>query len=176
MMYFNITSFKFFLRIDFTELISPVNNNLYNPIFALLLLAILLIFISFFLLWRSVSYLNLAEIKLQKAGEVGRYGQERFQKMIKTAPIGIAFTSSTGEVFEANDTFLEMLGWTEEEMFSNGLNWRAISPKQYAEIDSQAMQQLQQTGSASPTEKELVRKDGSRFPILLEFRLKHATA
>ncbi|MBW4507529.1 MAG: PAS domain S-box protein [Scytonematopsis contorta HA4267-MV1] len=167
MIYFNMTILKFFLRNDFTELIAPVNNNLYNPIFDIFLLSVLLIFISCFLLWRSFSYLNLANNKLQQAEEVRRCGQEGLRKMVKTAPIGIAFTSCTGKVFEANDTLLEMLGWTEEEMPSSSLNWREISPEEYAEIDSQAIQQLQQTGSAGPIQKELIRKDGSRFPILV---------
>ncbi|GET41025.1 PAS domain S-box protein [Microseira wollei] len=96
-----------------------------------------------------------------------RQSQERLQRMVETAQIGIAFASSTGEMFEANNAFLEMLGYTREEMFSPGLNWRTLTPPEYSEINFQAIAELAQTGEFNSVEKELFRKDGSRVPVLV---------
>jgi PAS domain S-box-containing protein len=96
-----------------------------------------------------------------------RRNQERLQRLIETAQIGIAFARSTGEIVEANDALLQLLGYTREEFREQGLNWRAISPPEYAELDRQAMEELHQTGRVGPNEKALIRKDGDRVPILV---------
>ena len=82
----------------------------------------------------------------KRTSEQLRQSQERLQRMVETAQIGIAFASSTGEMFEANNAFLQMLGYTREEMFSPGLNWRSLTPPEYGEINFQAMAELAQTG------------------------------
>ncbi|HAX74538.1 MAG TPA: hypothetical protein DCY88_01550, partial [Cyanobacteria bacterium UBA11372] len=103
----------------------------------------------------------------KRTSEQLRQSQERLQRMVETAQIGIAFASSTGEMFEANNAFLEMLGYTREEMFSQGLNWRSLTPPEYGEINYQAIAALAQTGMFHSVEKELFRKDGSRIPVLV---------
>ncbi len=96
-----------------------------------------------------------------------RQSQERLQRMVETAQIGIAFGSSTGEVFEANNAFLEMVGYTREEMLSQGLNWCRLTPPEYGEINYQAIAELSQTGAFNSVEKELFRNDGFRIPVLV---------
>ncbi|HBE51367.1 MAG TPA: hypothetical protein DDW76_21965, partial [Cyanobacteria bacterium UBA11369] len=103
----------------------------------------------------------------KRTSEQLRQSQQRLQRMVETAQIGIAFASSTGEMFEANNAFLQMLGYTREEMFSQGLNWRSLTPPEYSEINFQAIAELSQTGTFNSVEKELFRKDGSRVPVLV---------
>jgi len=103
----------------------------------------------------------------KRTSEQLRQSQERLQRMVETAQIGIAFASSTGEVFEANNALLELLGYTREEMFSPGLNWHTLTPPEYGEINFQAIAELAQTGEFNSVEKELFRKDGSRLPVLV---------
>ncbi|URD49787.1 PAS domain S-box protein [Chroococcidiopsis sp. CCNUC1] len=96
-----------------------------------------------------------------------RRSQERIQRTLETSQIGIGFGSSNGDVLEMNDTLLSILGYTRDEFRNSKLSWRDMSPPEYAEIDRQAMEQLELTGSIKAIEKEVIRKDGTRLPILI---------
>ncbi|MCL1473068.1 PAS domain S-box protein [Argonema antarcticum] len=54
-----------------------------------------------------------------------RESEERFRKIFAQAPIGIALSTAEGQLFQVNQTFCQMLGYTESEM--KALNFREIS-------------------------------------------------
>ncbi|MCL1467082.1 PAS domain S-box protein [Argonema galeatum] len=54
-----------------------------------------------------------------------RESEERFRKIFAQAPIGIALSTADGQLFQVNQTFCQMLGYTESEM--KALNLRDIS-------------------------------------------------
>ena len=87
--------------------------------------------------------------------------------MIQTSPVAIGFGDSTGKIFEANESFYRLTGYTPEEIQASKLGWNQLTAPEYAELDSQIMTTLAATGSAGPYEKEYIRKDGSRIPLLL---------
>lgn len=70
-------------------------------------------------------------------------------------------------ILDANDTFLAMVGYSREEMKAGLLDWREMTPPEYRELDDRALQELYDTGSCTPFEKEYIRKDGTRVPIFL---------
>lgn len=80
--------------------------------------------------------------------------------------IGVVVSSEAG-VIEANDAYLDLIGFTREELDSNGIDWRAITPQEWAAADDDALRQLRRTGVCQPYEKEYVHRDGHRVPILL---------
>jgi signal transduction histidine kinase len=47
------------------------------------------------------------------------------------------------------------------------VGWAAMTPPEYAHLDRRSLEELAATGVSTPFEKEYVRKDGSRVPILL---------
>jgi PAS domain S-box-containing protein len=115
------------------------------------------------ILWHGF-LIDITERKM--AEETMRLERERLRRMVDTAQVGIAFMSPDGEVHEANDALLRMIGWTREEFATGGLNWRTLSPPEYWELDREATKEMLRRGSADPAERMLLRKDGSRIPVL----------
>jgi PAS domain S-box-containing protein len=96
-----------------------------------------------------------------------RASEERLRLVIETSPIAIGFGDSAGTIFEANGAFYRLTGYTREELRASRLGWNHLTAPEYAELDREIMATLAATGSAGPYEKEYVRKDGSRVPLLL---------
>jgi PAS domain S-box-containing protein len=68
---------------------------------------------------------------------------------------------------EANDTFLELVGYSREDLLAGRLVWPDLTPKEYATLDEFAHEEGLRFGACTPFEKELIRKDGARVPVLV---------
>jgi PAS domain S-box-containing protein len=103
-----------------------------------------------------------------KAEKTLRRSEARFRRIVEANILGFAFVNlSDGEIITANQAFLQILGYTQEELFSGELSGQEITPPEYLERDRQKILQVQQSGYCSPFEKEYIRKDGSRVPVLI---------
>ena len=80
--------------------------------------------------------------------------------------IGMLVATMTA-VVDANDMFLDLIGYTRADLEAGRIDWQAITPPEYAPLDQRALAELMDRGAATPFEKEYVRKDGQRVPILL---------
>lgn len=80
--------------------------------------------------------------------------------------IGMGFWTLAGAITDANDALLQLLGYTREQFLAEQPHWTNLTPPEYAEIDAQALKQLEQSGVCTPFEKEYIRRDGSRVPVL----------
>jgi PAS domain S-box-containing protein len=69
-------------------------------------------------------------------------------------------------ITEANDTFLEMVGYTREDLQAGKLRWSELTPPEYLALDELAHEEEMRFGACTPFEKELIRQDGSRVPVL----------
>ena len=58
-----------------------------------------------------------------------------------------------------------MTGYTEEEFRS--LTYWDITPVDYKDMEAKQLESLHTVGRYGPYEKEYIRKDGTRFPVLL---------
>lgn len=68
---------------------------------------------------------------------------------------------------EANDVFLEMVGYTREDLESGRLRWPDLTPPEFFAQDELAHEESLRFGACSPFEKELICKDGTRIPVLV---------
>jgi PAS domain S-box-containing protein len=72
-----------------------------------------------------------------------------------------------GDVIEANDAFLALLGYSREDMEAGRIRWKEITPPEWQEADRRSMELVRAQGAVPPYEKEYIRKDGRRVPVLL---------
>jgi PAS domain S-box-containing protein len=79
----------------------------------------------------------------------------------------IIFWDLTGNITEANDAFLEMVGYTRDDLEAGRIRWTELTPPEYADVEKRALAEIARRGVCTPFEKEYIRKDGSRVPILI---------
>ncbi len=92
--------------------------------------------------------------------------ETRFRWLVDSNAQGVMFWNMKGEITGANDAFLRIVGYDREDLEAGKIRWTGMTPPEYAEQDRQAMEELAARGVCTPTEKEYLRKDGSRVAIL----------
>jgi len=68
---------------------------------------------------------------------------------------------------EANDRFLELVGYSREDLLADRLVWPDLTPKEFVHLDELAHEEGLHFGACTPYEKELIGKDGTRVPVLV---------
>ena len=68
---------------------------------------------------------------------------------------------------EVNDAFLELVGYSREDLASGRLIWPDLTPPEYSALDELAHEEGLRFGACTPYEKELLCKDGTRVPVLV---------
>ncbi len=68
---------------------------------------------------------------------------------------------------EANDAFLDLVGYSREDLVAGRLVWPDLTPREYEALDELAHEEGLRFGACTPFEKELIRKDGTRVPVLV---------
>jgi PAS domain S-box-containing protein len=118
---------------------------------------------------REAQALELEEqaAELQARTEALAASEARLRRIAESDMVGVLFWGVGGEITYANDAFLEMVGHTREELESGEVNWRAMTPPEWEAVDARAVEQIRTVGVARSFEKEYVRKDGTRVPVLL---------
>jgi len=91
----------------------------------------------------------------------------RFRRLVDSNAQGVIFWNMQGQITEANDAFLKLMGYTRAELEAGPIDWFALTPPEWAERDQHALKELATSGVCMPFEKEYLRKDGSRVTVLI---------
>ncbi|MEH1969293.1 PAS domain S-box protein [Nostoc sp.] len=121
-----------------------------------------------FLITALSSELQTARRKAETSLKLLQNSEMRFSRLAESNIIGAIVTDiNTGSIVEANEAFLKMVGYTREDLSANQMNWREITPPEYLLLSERSVEELKTTGVCKPFEKEYIRKDGDRIPVLL---------
>ena len=92
---------------------------------------------------------------------------KKIRRLVDGNVVGVLVFNLDGRVIEANDALLNMLGYTRDDLISGRLRWTELTPPDWRAVTDQALAQIAAHGTCDVYEKEYLRKDGSRVPVLI---------
>ncbi|MEP6572299.1 MAG: response regulator [Gemmatimonadota bacterium] len=111
------------------------------------------------------TFLDISERKATE--QALKDSEARFRGVAESNILAISYWLPDGTVTDANDEFLRMLGFSRRELQDGLVNWRQFAAPEYMVEDEAAIKDVLAGGTRSQLERELIRKDGVRVPILL---------
>lgn len=117
-------------------------------------------------LYITGAVIDITDRKLEQ--EELQLSRERFKRLFDVNMLGICFWTVDGQITEANDEYLRIVGFTRQEFEMRGfIDWRTLTPPEYKEADDRAIRECIERGVSAVYEKEYERRDGTRIPIVL---------
>jgi PAS domain S-box-containing protein len=96
-----------------------------------------------------------------------RESKARWTSLCESNVVGVfSMRGSDTAIIECNEAGLRLVGRTREELAAGGIAWRDYTPPDERATDIRMRGILHRTGRVMPWEKQVVRPDGSRVPVL----------
>lgn len=96
-----------------------------------------------------------------------RHSRQRMRPIPVTAAVAGVVSGEYDRIPEVNDAFLELVGYSREDLNTGKLNWPDLTSPDQGERDEMAHEEGLRFGACTPFEKELIRKDGTLIPVLV---------
>src|SRR5205823_3124831 len=93
--------------------------------------------------------------------------EAKIRRLVEANIIGVVITDFDGPIIEANDAFLDMVGYSRDDLMAGRLQWTALTPPEWHAATQRGMAQIRAIGRCNSYEKEVSRKDGTRVPALV---------
>jgi len=85
------------------------------------------------------------------------------RRFTDTNLIGVLFTDLSGTIISADESFLNLVGYTRDDLPPN---LRDLTSPEHHRLDEEAFEKLMAFGACAPFEKDLVSNDGTTIPVL----------
>ena len=85
------------------------------------------------------------------------------RRLVATNLVAIVFTDLAGNILSADDSFLNLLGYTSENLPHS---IHELTPPEHHRLDEEAFEKLMAFGVCAPFEKDLLKQDGAPVPVL----------
>ena len=106
--------------------------------------------------------------ELIRAEKELRESETRHRRFYESGLVGVIYWNMDGVITGANDKFLAMSGYTRDDLAAGRIDWMAMTPPEYRYLDEDSARELKASGvNARPFEKEYIRRDGTRVPIII---------
>jgi len=93
--------------------------------------------------------------------------EAKIRRLVDASIVGIFIWNFEGDIVEANEAFLGMIGYDRTDLVSGQLRWTNLTPAEYRDQDNSIVAELRLTGVVRAFQKEYFRKDGSRIPVMI---------
>jgi PAS domain S-box-containing protein len=99
-----------------------------------------------------------------------RTSETRYRLMVEANPVGFIHAAlggpGYGRLHHVNQAFLDMTGFSRAELESGKVSLASLTPREWFPADARAVEEARRYGRSKLYEKEYVRKDGTRVPLL----------
>ena len=96
-----------------------------------------------------------------------QHSERKLRSLVESNIFGVWVIDDAGHSYEINDRLVQLLGYSKEELLSGTIRWQQLTSPEYQEAQAQTSKTILSTGAFLPYEKEYLRKDGSRVPVLV---------
>jgi len=93
--------------------------------------------------------------------------EQRYQSIVESGMVGIVLSDLQGTIYEANDYFLNMVGYTHEDLERGEVNWVKLTAPEHVDMSLGKSTELQHQKTIQAFEKEYVHKQGHRVSALV---------
>jgi PAS domain S-box-containing protein len=93
--------------------------------------------------------------------------EAKIRRLVDANIVGIFIWNLEGAIIDANEAFLQIVGYSREDLTSGRLRWTDLTPADWHDRDERVIAEVKATGIIQPFEKEYFRKDGNRVPVLI---------
>jgi diguanylate cyclase (GGDEF)-like protein/PAS domain S-box-containing protein len=83
--------------------------------------------------------------------------------LVATNLVAVLFTDMAGNILEADESFLNLLGYTSTNL---PRSIHDLTPPEHHRLDDEAFEKLMAFGVCAPFEKEFLKQDGTQIPVL----------
>src|SRR5689334_14900353 len=85
------------------------------------------------------------------------------RRLVATNLVAILFTDMSGNILSTDDSFLNLLGYTTENLPRSN---HELTPPEHHRLDEDAFEKLMAFGACAPFEKDFLKQDGMLLPVL----------
>jgi PAS domain S-box-containing protein len=121
--------------------------------------------------WMRIEELKVEVAEREKAEaevrELARGLEAKIRRLVEANAVGIMMFNLDGAISEANAAFLNMVQFDRDDLASGRVRWADLTPTEWRARDERAMAEITATGAVQPYEKEYLRKDGIRVPVMV---------
>ena len=110
----------------------------------------------------------------RQAEEAVRTSEARYRALVDSNVIGVHLANTNGEIKDANDKFLEMIGYSRADLEAGRVRWDTMTPPESRAADDYIKQQALTNGFCPPIEKEFVHKNGNRVAVRVTIAMMEA--
>jgi PAS domain S-box-containing protein len=96
-----------------------------------------------------------------------QYSERKLRTLVESNIFGVAVTDGAGRIYEVNDRYAQVAGYSKIELLSETFNWYQLVPPGSQESQAHLEETLLSTGALPLQERESLRKDGHHVPILM---------
>lgn len=122
-------------------------------------------------LWTLAGHAAAVEAQVQKRTQELRNSQAKLHRMLESPLVGISLWNEAGDIYEANDAFLRLIGYRRDELQKRAIGILDITPKKLHAQDIERRARIVQGEALEPFEKEYVHRDGHLIPVMISAHL-----
>ncbi|HEY6790723.1 MAG TPA: SpoIIE family protein phosphatase, partial [Trebonia sp.] len=113
------------------------------------------------------AYSVITDITEERRAQARLRESNRLLGRLREANVLGVYVANEEGIHEANDAFLDIVGYTRDDLEAGRITWEAITPLEWVQIFHEAVENMRHTGVCPPYDKEFLHCDGHRVPVVI---------